>query len=127
VTQTLYLSIHEVLELHSRTIDIHGGKEGVRDMGLLESALLRCQSGYYTSLSEQGASLLESLCMNHCFMDGNKRVALLATIIFFKLNGYNIKSSNKQIVSFIIKKVIVKKIGFEEISKWFEARLVPIS
>lgn len=123
MTSTLYLSMDEVLELHTRTIDYHGGKSGVRDLGLLESALLRCQSGYYLSLSEQGASLLQSLCMNHCFMDGNKRVALLATVIFFKINGYRLKVSNKQIVSFIVGRVIVKKIEIKEITKWIETRL----
>lgn len=55
---TLFLSLEEVLALHERTIKVHGGKPGVRDMGLLESAVLRCQSGYYNSLSTpKGARL----------------------------------------------------------------------
>ena len=121
---TQYLSIVEVLELHRRTIEKHGGKAGVRDMGLLESALLRCQSGYYSSLSEQAASLLQSLSMNHCFVDGNKRVALLATVVFFKINNYDLKCSNKDIVSLIIDKVIIAKIDVQEISIWFNKFLV---
>lgn len=89
--QSLYLSIEEITVLQSRTINVHDGKTGIRDMGLLESAMFRCQSGYYNSLSQQGASILQGLCMNHCFIDGNKRVALLATVIFFKINGHELK------------------------------------
>jgi death-on-curing protein len=120
---TEYLSISEVLELHKMTIEKHGGKSGVRDMGLLESALLRCQSGYYNTLAEQGASLLQSLCMNHCFVDGNKRVALLSTVVFFKMNGYNVKVTNKDIVSFIINDIIISKIEIGQITIWLSKKL----
>ena len=120
---TEYLSISEVLELHNMTIKKHGGKSGVRDMGLLESALLRCQSGYYNTLAEQGASLLQSLCMNHCFVDGNKRVALLSTVVFFKMNGYGLKVSNKKIISFIVDDIIISKIEMDQISDWLSKKL----
>ncbi len=120
---TEYLSISEVLELHKMTIEKHGGKSGVRDMGLLESALLRCQSGYYNTIAEQGASLLQSLCMNHCFVDGNKRVALLSTVVFFKMNGYNVKVTNKDIVSFIINDIIISKIEIGQITIWLSKKL----
>lgn len=120
---TNFLTIDEVLNLHERTIKIHGGKSGVRDMGLLESAILRCQSGYYNSLSEQAASLMQSLCMNHCFIDGNKRVALLATVVFLKMNGYNLKCGNKAVVNFIIKKVIKENYNVSLIAKWIAAKI----
>lgn len=123
---TEYLSMSEVLELHEMTIEKHGGKSGVRDMGLLESALLRCQSGYYNSLAEQGASLLQSLCMNHCFVDGNKRIALLSTVIFFKMNGHSLKVSNKEIVSFIVNDIIISKIEMDQISDWLSQKLKKI-
>jgi len=120
---TQYLSISEVLELHEMTITKHGGKAGVRDMGLLESALLRCQSGYYNTLAEQGASLLQSLCMNHCFIDGNKRVALLATYVFFKMNGYNLNASSKEMVSLIVNDIIISKIEISQISTLLSKKL----
>lgn len=124
MTNTKFLSVEEILSLHKRTIRIHGGKDGVRDLGLLESAVLRCQSGYYNTLSQQAASLMQSLCMNHCFVDGNKRVALLATVVFSKMNGYDLKCKNKTIVDFIVKEVIVKKLDAKEIAKWLESKLV---
>lgn len=115
---TKFLSLEEVLALQERTIKVHGGKSGVRDMGLLESAILRCQSGYYSSLSEQAATLMQSLCMNHCFFDGNKRVALLATVVFLKMNGFNLTCSNAEVVAFIIERVIKEKYEIKEIAKW---------
>ncbi|MCB0392185.1 MAG: type II toxin-antitoxin system death-on-curing family toxin [Bdellovibrionales bacterium] len=120
---TIFLSVEEILNLHERTIKKHGGKPGVRDLGLVESAVYRCQSGYYNSLSEQAASLMQSLCMNHCFVDGNKRVALLATVVFLKMNGYNLKCRNKTIVKFIVEKVIVKKADVTQIANWLSKKI----
>lgn len=122
--KTQFLSIEEVLSLHTRTIKVHDGRPGTRDLGLLESAILRCQSGYYSTLAEQAASLLQNLCMNHCFIDGNKRVALLATVIFLKMNNYNLKCHNKTIVNFIVKKVITQKLDVKDIAEWIGPRLV---
>lgn len=128
---TLFLSLEEVLALHDKTIKVHGGRQGVRDMGLLESAVLRCQSGYYNSLSEQAASLMQSLCMNHCFLDNNKdsnkdsnkRVALLATVVFLKMNGFNLMCSNSEVVTFIIEKVIKEGYDLHQISKWIASKV----
>ena len=120
---TIFLSVEEILNLHERTIKKHGGKPGVRDLGLVESAVYRCQSGYYNSLSEQAASLMQSLCMNHCFVDGNKRVALLATVVFLKMNGYNLKCRNKTIVKFIVEDVIVNKADVTHIAKWLSKKV----
>jgi death-on-curing protein len=64
-------------------IDRFGGASGLRDRGLLESALYRPQSGYYDGLDQMAAALLESLLINHPFVDGNKRVAFFATDVFF--------------------------------------------
>jgi len=70
--RVLFLSLDEVLEIHERVIDAYGGAGGVRDLGLLESALYRPQSGYYEDLVTMAAALFESLLMNHPFVDGNK-------------------------------------------------------
>ncbi len=123
---TNFLTIDEVINLHERTIKVHGGKSGIRDMGLLESAILRCQSGYYNSLGEQADSIMQSLCMNHCFIDGNKRVALLATVVFLKMNGYNLKCRNKTVVDFIIKKVITENYDVSQIAKWIASKIEKI-
>lgn len=120
---TIFLSVEEILNLHQRTLKKHGGAPGVRDPGLLESAVFRCQSGYYKSISEQAASLMQSLCMNHCFIDGNKRVALLATVVFLKMNGYDLRCKNKPIVKFILERVIAKNADVKDISKWLSNKI----
>ena len=83
-----FLSLDEVVEIHSVLIERFGGPAGTRDLGLLESALYRPQTGYYNDLPEMAAAMFESLIKNHPFVDGNKRVAFFATDIFLRLNGY---------------------------------------
>ncbi|MEQ8689284.1 MAG: type II toxin-antitoxin system death-on-curing family toxin [Pseudomonadales bacterium] len=81
-----YLTLEEVLEIHATLIAEFGAPPGVRDLGLLESALYRPRTGYYDDLVEMAAALFESLLMNHPFVDGNKRVAFFAVDIFLRIN-----------------------------------------
>ncbi len=120
---TQYLTIKETLDLHARTLSKHGGAPGIRDMGLIESALYRPQSGYYESLSEQAAALLQGFCMNHPFVDGNKRVALLVTAVFLKMNGYQLTASNADFVRFIFAEVIQEKWDVNQIAGWLEKKM----
>lgn len=69
------MTLDDALYIHTEQLRLFGGAKGVRDHGLIESALLRPQTGYYADLVEQAAALWESLAMNHGFIDGNKRVA----------------------------------------------------
>lgn len=87
---TLHLTRDEVLSVHLALVARFGGMQGVRDLGLLESALHRPVTGYYRDLVESTAALFESLLMNHPFVDGNKRVAFFATDVFLRLNGWRI-------------------------------------
>lgn len=117
---TLYPTLSETLKLHHILIERFGGSHGVRDLGLLESALMRPQTGYYTSLSLEAAALLQSLCQNHAFIDGNKRVAFAVTAIFLRMNGFRLKVDADNGESFLIKNVIGKKASIEEIAAWLE-------
>jgi death-on-curing protein len=119
----LYLSLQESLELHEQLILRFGGPVGVRDMGLLESALIRPQTGYYETLSMQAAALLQSLCQNHCFVDGNKRVAFAATAIFLRMNGYRLSVEADDGETLLINQVIQKRIAIEDIATWLEGRM----
>ncbi|MEJ2131969.1 MAG: type II toxin-antitoxin system death-on-curing family toxin [Gammaproteobacteria bacterium] len=82
-----FLTLDEAVAIHERLIQRFGGPPGVRDLGLLESALFRPRTGYYADLIEMAAALFESLLMNHAFIDGNKRVAFFATDVFLRING----------------------------------------
>ena len=117
---TLYPTLAETLELHARLIERFGGKPGVRDLGLLESALMRPQTGYYTSLSMEAAALLQSLTQNHAFNDGNNRVAFPLTAIFLRMNGYRLKVDADNGESFLNERVIRAKADLAEIANWIE-------
>jgi death-on-curing protein len=87
-----HLTVEVVREIHSEAIAKFGGSEGVRDMALLESAVAAPQASFggefpYRDLAEVAAAYLYFLCRNHPFVDGNKRAALGACIVFLLLNG----------------------------------------
>ncbi len=123
IRAVLFPTLQETLELHEQLIKRFGGSAGVRDMGLLQSALLRPQTGYYDTLSLQAAALLQSLCQNHCFIDGNKRVAFACAAIFLRMNGYRLSVKPDDGELFLIESVIKKKIALEDIAAWLENRM----
>ena len=93
-----YLTLIEVLELHRRIIEQSGGAFGVRDFGLLESAIAQPRMTFggeelYSSLIEKSAALGFSIIMNHPFVDGNKRTGHAAVETFLVLNGREISAS----------------------------------
>lgn len=109
--------------LHDQLIKRFGGLRGVRDKGLLQSALARPQTGYYSTLSLQAAALLQSLTQNHCFIDGNKRVAFAATAIFLRINSYRLTVSPDNGEAFLIEEVIKKKADLDKITSWLEKHI----
>ncbi len=117
---TFYPTTEEVLHLHRRLLERFGGREGVRDLGLVESALARPRSGYYASLSEQAAALLQSLARNHPFIDGNKRVAFATCAVFLRLNGYRLDVDAAGAEAFVVERVIVAGVELAEITAWLE-------
>ena len=123
MSSILYPTLTETLELHTRLIERFGGRGGIRDMGLLESALMRPQTGYYKSLSLQAAALLQSLTQNHAFVDGNKRVAFASTAILLRMNGYRLKVDADNGESFLINRVIKNRAEINEISDWLEKHM----
>src|SRR6202040_3234450 len=84
---TDYITVAEVLAMHTDQVERYGGSHRVRDQGLLEAALYRPQTGYYADLIEEAAAVWESLAQNHAFIDGNKRTAFAATYTFLAING----------------------------------------
>ena len=98
-----YLSVADVLAMHMVVIKRYGGTDGIRDMGALESAVARPQSGYYKDVIESAAALLESLAINHPFLDGNKRVAFAATDTILRINGFRFTSDSNSIYKALMK------------------------
>lgn len=101
----IYLTLPELLHVAERTL---GGEAPVRDHGLLQSALARPQASAlgrdaYPTLEEKAAALLHSLARNHALVDGNKRLALAATIAFLGINGRRLTLTNDEAYHLVMK------------------------
>ncbi len=121
-----FLSRDEALEIHRALLERFGGLGGVRDLGLLESALYRPRTGYYEDLAGMAAALFESLIMNHPFIDGNKRVAFFATDVFLRLNGYRLKVDAQKAHRFLIGLLEKECCTFDELLPWIREHAVRI-
>jgi death-on-curing protein len=105
MTTVRFLSRFVVEYLHKAQIDRFGGSHGLRDEGLLESALARPinKAGYGSDdIIELAAAYLFGLVRNHCFIDGNKRIAIAAAGIFLMDNGYEIETSDANLYAFVM-------------------------
>ena len=118
-----FLSLDEVLAIHERLIAKFGGASGIRDPGLLESALYRPQSGYYESLEEMAAALFESLLLNHPFVDGNKRVAFFCTDIFLRMNGWKLQVEAQASYAFLMSLFEANSCDFDHLLPWIRNSL----
>jgi death on curing protein len=119
-----YLTVKDVLLLHHMQIDEFGGSHGLRDIGLLESAVMRPQATFdgfdlYKTLFDKGAALVHSLLMNHQFVDGNKRTAMFSVMTFLELNGYEFDASQKEVVDYALY-IENSQPEIEEISTWLK-------
>ena len=86
-----FLTVADVLGMHTVLMQRYGGAMGLRDPGALEADLYRPQTGYYEDILAEAAALMESLAVNHPFVDGNKRTAFVTAATFLRLNGWGIK------------------------------------
>ena len=121
-----FLTFEEVVAIHDDLIAEFGGGSGLRDMGALESALMRPQMGYYDGPVQEAAALMESLAMNHPFVDGNKRVAFFATATFLRLNGSFIDCDSKETHVFFMRLFETNSFHFAELAAWLEETVKPL-
>lgn len=113
-----YLTTADVLAIHSDQIAVYGGAEGVRDLGQLEAALFRPQSGYYADVIAEAAALWESLSQNHPFVDGNKRTAFAATYTFLMINGCEITADADEVWAFLSDLYDRNAIAYDDLEAW---------
>lgn len=103
----VFLSLAEVLEIHRDQIERYGGHAGLRDLGLLQSALAMpaaALGGRYLhgDLVEMAAAYLFHIVQNHPFIDGNKRTGMVAAIVFLSLNGIELRADETQLEQLVI-------------------------
>ncbi len=127
--ETEFLTLAEVLDLHEEMIRTIGGKYGIKDDKMLDSALAQPQmtfgaEDFYPTIAEKAAALAFSLIQNHPFNDGNKRTGHAAMELFLGLNGYDfIDALDEQ--ERVILAVASSKMEREEFTEWVKAHVVP--
>ena len=121
-----YLTVAEVYQMQHLLIEMFGGLHGVRDKGAVEAAVFRPQTGYYNSLEEEAAALMESLGNNHGFVDGNKRIAFTAADVFLRSNGFYIDVGAEEGYEFIYGSMDRGEFRFPRIVDWIREHKKPL-
>ena len=121
----LFLTLDDIIESHLNQIDTYGGSHGIRDIGLLESAIAQPEASFggeylHADIFEMAAAYLYHLVMNHPFVDGNKRVGLEAALIFLEINNENLKASDQELVDLVLK-TTAGQVGKREIAEFFRS------
>jgi len=128
-TEPLWLTRHTVGAIHHAQIRQHGGSYGVRDEGLIASALARPQNrhGYspHSDLPEIAAAYGYGLTKNHGFVDGNKRVGFMAMYVFLALNGLEIEAAEAEVVV-LMTEVASGERSEEDLAEWLRERAIPL-
>lgn len=121
---TIYVTLDEVLAIHDDMVERYGGSFGIRDLGLIQSAIARPQATFggedlYPTIIDKAATLFHSLIFNHAFADGNKRTSLTSTARFLHLNGYELNADDQELIDFPLR-VENNHLDIGEISKWLK-------
>ena len=130
MTEPIWINLRVIKAFHDRQIKEHGGLPGVRDDGLLLSALSRPENAYHYSnpkpdIAELAAAYAFGLAKNHPFNDANKRTALIAMRLFLKLNRYNLSAAPDEKYRTIIQ-VAASEVSKVELAQWVRANLTTL-
>lgn len=123
----LFLTLDEVLALHDEQVHLFGGSGGVRDLGLLQSAMGNVEATFggqllHESLVEMAAAYLYGICRNHPFVDGNKRTAVATALTFLDMNGIEMDASEQEFYDLVIG-VAEGRVSKAAIAVFFEQRV----
>ena len=117
----------DALEAHEAAIKF-GGVAGVLNLHLVQSAIARPYIGYYRSMAKKGAALVESLCRNHGFADGNKRTSLLLLMLLLDRSGHSLAGVGKEDLNETAPDMLVSvaegQMSFDQIEAWLTPRIV---
>jgi death on curing protein len=122
----IYLTVAEIYQMQHVLIDSFGGLHGVRDQNAVEAAVFRPQTGYYNSIEEEAAALMESLANNHGFIDGNKRIAFAAAATFLEVNGFLLEVDPLDGYEFIHGSLDRHEFRFPKIFDWTREHAKPL-
>lgn len=122
-----FLSLEQVLRIHASMVDAYGGAAGVRDMGLLQSAVAMPQASYggqvlHPTVFDQAAAYLYHLVQNHPFLDGNKRIGAASALVFLAMNDVQIEGDEDGLVALTMS-VASGGAGKDEIAEWLRGHV----
>jgi death on curing protein len=123
-----WLALEAVYAIHEIELAERGGATGIRDAGLIESALARAQNkaAYENpSIDDLAAAYLYGFAKNHGFVDGNKRIAFLAADTFLRRNGYEIHATQPEIIAFVLS-IAAGEVDEEFASRWISEHRRPL-
>jgi death-on-curing protein len=128
--EILFLTLDEVLEIHTQQIERYGGSHGIRDVAGLESAVATPQATFggqflHPSIPTMAAAYLFHLCQNHTFIDGNKRVGANAAITFLLMNGWDVMFDDEELVELVLS-VASGGMGKAQLIEIFDSRCKPV-
>ena len=123
----IILTTDEVITMHEKLVAATGGSPGIRDMGLLESAVLGCTQTFggeeiYPTVVEKAARMAYSLCKNHPFIDGNKRVAVTALLVILRMNNVSLQYTQQELITLGLK-AADGSINYENIVVWVNSHI----
>jgi death-on-curing protein len=118
----IILNTEEIIELHTKLVDSTGGSHGIRDPGLLESAVMGCSQTFggtemYPTVIEKASRMAYSICKNHPFIDGNKRVAVTALLVILRMNDISLQYSQNELIILGLG-IADGSIDYDEIVSW---------
>jgi len=122
-----FLSLDDVLESHAEQIAAYGGSDGIRDVGLLESALAQPAAMFggkylHVDVFEMAAAYLFHIVKNHPFLDGNKRVGLEAALLFLEINGHSVETTDEALVD-LVHQTAQSQITKQQIAEFFRTHV----
>jgi len=124
----IILTTDEVIEVHAKLIKATGGSPGLRDMGLLESAVLGCNQTFggedlYPTVTEKASRMAYSICKNHPFIDGNKRVAVTAMLVILRMNDIMLSFTQEELI-YLGLGVADGSLGYDDIIAWVNKHII---
>ncbi len=120
----ILLNVDEIISLHFKLISRTGGVDGLRDRGLLESAVYSVHAGFgdeelYPGIEEKAARLMYGLVNNHAFADGNKRIGVLVMLVTLRLNGFELEHTQAELTELGLD-TAAGRLKYEDILSWIK-------